>query len=128
MPEREDRPWGHVGNDDTGRLWHVTLTLAGEAHDPDRVRAALERLAYEHPFLLAGRYAADHAEVRYWEEARDVRDAAAIALRLWGEHRVSAALPPWELIGLEVVDRATYRKRANAPAQPSVRPGRVQPF
>ena len=51
------------------------------------VRAALERLTHEQPFLLSARYAADRAELRYWEEARDLEDAAALALRLWGEHR-----------------------------------------
>ncbi|MFE5325917.1 hypothetical protein ACFRCG_05830 [Embleya sp. NPDC056575] len=134
MPERGDRPWGQPTTpartepDGAGRMWHITLTLAGPPGDPEDVRRALERLAHEHPFLLAGRYAADHAEVRYWEEAPNLHDAAAIALRLWGEHRRSADLPPWELIGLEVVDRPTYQKRAAAPAPLPIRPGRVQPF
>ena len=57
------------------------------------MRSALERLAHERPFLLSARYAADRAELRYWEEARDLEDAAALALRLWGEHRLTADLP-----------------------------------
>jgi hypothetical protein len=105
-----------VDTADDARMWHVTLTFAGAPVDPVEVRAALERLAHDHPFLLAGRYASDRVEVRYWEEARDAYDAAALALRLWGEHRVSAGLPPWEVVGLEILDRETYQRRAEAPA------------
>lgn len=109
-------------------MWHITLTVAGGGVPPDEIRRALERLAHDHPFLLAGRYAADHAEIRYWEEARDLQDAAALALRLWGEHRRSAGLPPWEIIGLEVVDRGTWQQRAKSPSGGPVVPGGVQPF
>jgi hypothetical protein len=87
-------------------MWHVTLTVVGDAVEPGEVRAALERLTHEQPFLLSARYAPDRAELRYWEEARDLEDAAALALRLWGEHRTSAGLPPWRVAGLEVVDRS----------------------
>jgi hypothetical protein len=87
------------------RLWLVTLTLGGEPLAPVDVRSALERLSAEHPFLLSGRYASDCAELRYWEEAESCGDACALALRLWGEHRVSAQLPPWEVLALEVVER-----------------------
>ncbi|GAA1266986.1 hypothetical protein GCM10009665_64850 [Kitasatospora nipponensis] len=93
------------------RLWHVVLSVAGEATVLGDLRAALERLAHDHSFFLTARYAADHAEIRYWEQARDLHDAAAMALRLWGEHKATAKLPPWEIVGLEVVDRATYHQR-----------------
>ncbi len=93
------------------RMWHVTLTLAGAAVPADDVRSALERLAHDHPFLLTGRYASGRAEVRYWEEATQLDDAAALALRLWGEHRTTARLPDWEVVGLEVVDRDTFFRR-----------------
>ena len=66
-------------------MWHITLTVAG-AHVPELViKGALERLSHEHPFLLSGRYSADRAEVRYWEEATDVAtappDAVAAGMR-----------------------------------------------
>jgi hypothetical protein len=93
------------------RLWHVTLSVCGPEAPLKSVREGLERLAHDHPFLLTSRYANDHAEVRYWEEARDLHDAAAVALRLWGEHRQTAQLPPWEIVGLEVIDRDTYHQR-----------------
>ncbi|MER5182090.1 hypothetical protein ABT009_27670 [Streptomyces sp. NPDC002896] len=93
------------------RLWHVTLSVSGAEAPLKDVRRALEQLAHDHPFLLTSRYANDHAEIRYWEEARDLHDAAAVALRLWGEHRQSAKLPPWEIVGLEVIDRDTYHQR-----------------
>lgn len=93
------------------RLWHVTLSVSGAETPLREVRCALEQLAHDHPFLLTSRYANDHAEIRYWEEARDLHDAAAVALRLWGEHRSTAKLPPWEIVGLEVIDRETYRQR-----------------
>ncbi|ATL27726.1 hypothetical protein [Streptomyces formicae] len=93
------------------RLWHVTLSVSGAEAPLKEVRRGLEQLAHDHPFLLTSRYAPDHAEIRYWEEARDLHDAAAVALRLWGEHRQSAQLPPWEIVGLEVIDRDTYHQR-----------------
>ncbi|MFD5562208.1 MULTISPECIES: hypothetical protein [Kitasatospora] len=106
VEEQED-----VQEPEQGRLWHVVLSVAGAATPLPELRAALEKLAHDHSFFLTARYAADHAEVRYWEEARDLHDAAAIALRLWGEHKASAKLPAWEIVGLEVVDRPTYHKR-----------------
>ena len=110
-------------------MWHVTLTVVGSAVAPAEVRAALERLTHEQPFLLSARYAADRAELRYWEEARNLEDAAALALRLWGEHRRSADLPPWRVTGLEVVDRATYQRRATDGPAPALMPaGGVRPF
>lgn len=96
---------------DAPRLWHVTLSVSGGEAPLKEVRRGLEQLAHDHPFLLTSRYAPDHAEIRYWEEARDLHDAAAVALRLWGEHRQSAQLPPWEIVGLEVIDRDTYHQR-----------------
>lgn len=107
------------------RLWHVTVTVAGPPLPPDEVCAGLERLAVDHPFLMSGRYAADRAEVRYWEEADDVHAALSMAEKLWGEHRESAGLPCWTVVGLEVVDRHTHRRRGGA--TPLLSPG-VRPF
>jgi hypothetical protein len=107
-------------------LWHVTLTLGGEEIEPNNVLEALRRLADEQPFLLSGRYASDRAEIRYWEEATDCQDAAALALRLWGEHRASAALPPWCVLGLEVVDESVHRERPSAETMVAV--GAWRPF
>lgn len=105
------RPSGSEEPTDVPRLWHVTLSVSGGEAPLTEVRRGLEQLAHDHPFLLTSRYANDHAEIRYWEEARDLHDAAAVALRLWGEHRQSAKLPPWEIVGLEVIDRETYHQR-----------------
>lgn len=111
------------------RLWHITLSVSGQEAPLEAVRQALEQLAHDHPFLLTSRYAKDHAEIRYWEEARDLHDAAAVALRLWGEHRNSAKLPPWEIVGLEVIDRDTYHQRIAAGRGPlPAIPVGVHPF
>ncbi|MFJ4623096.1 hypothetical protein [Streptomyces sp. NPDC088812] len=111
------------------RLWHVTLSVSGEDADLRELRRALEQLAHDHPFLLTSRYAVDHAEIRYWEEARDLHDAAAVALRLWGEHRQTAGLPPWEIVGLEVIDRQTYHQRiAEGYGPPPATPVGVHPY
>jgi hypothetical protein len=93
------------------RMWHVTLTVAGDPIPQDDVRVGLEQLAHERPFLLTGRYATDRAEVRYWEEADCLEDAAALALRLWGEHRGTAGLPRWQIVGLEVLERESFQLR-----------------
>lgn len=114
-----------------GTMWHVTLTLAGPPVPTDVIKAALERLSAEHPFLLAGRYSVDRAEVRYWEEARDVASALRMAVLLWDEHTVSAQLPPWQVVGVEVVDRETFHRRGRLAGDRSgglVAAGRVLPF
>ncbi|MGV9348796.1 hypothetical protein ACWDSD_29070 [Streptomyces spiralis] len=119
------------GGDPAGlpRLWHITLRVSGARAPLQEVRRGLEQLAHDHPFLLTSRYADDHAEIRYWEEARDLHDAAAVALRLWGEHRQSAKLPPWEIVGLEVIDRDTYHQRlAEGYGPPPATPVGVHPF
>ncbi|WP_351227526.1 hypothetical protein [Streptomyces sp. NPDC002133] len=111
------------------KLWHITLCVSGAEAPLKEVRRGLEQLAHDHPFLLTSRYANDHAEIRYWEEARDLHDAAAVALRLWGEHRSSAQLPPWEIVGLEVIDRETYHQRiAEGYGPPPAAPVGVHPF
>ncbi|TLQ48469.1 hypothetical protein FEF34_25780 [Streptomyces marianii] len=111
------------------RLWHITLCVSGAETPLKEVRRGLEQLAHDHPFLLTSRYAKDHAEIRYWEEARDLHDAAAVALRLWGEHRSTAKLPPWEIVGLEVIDRETYHQRiAEGYGPPPATPVGVHPF
>ncbi|KOG91190.1 hypothetical protein [Streptomyces varsoviensis] len=111
------------------RLWHITLSVSGAESPLAEVRRGLEQLAHDHPFLLTSRYADDHAEIRYWEEARDLHDAAAVALRLWGEHRSTARLPPWEIVGLEVIDRETYHQRiAEGYGPPPASPVGVHPF
>ncbi|GAA1354311.1 hypothetical protein [Streptomyces beijiangensis] len=111
------------------KLWHITLSVSGAEAPLKEVRRGLEQLAHDHPFLLTSRYAVDHAEIRYWEEARDLHDAAAVALRLWGEHRQTAKLPPWEIVGLEVIDRETYHQRiAEGYGPPPAAPVGVHPF
>lgn len=92
-------------------MWHVTLTVGGDTYPADAVLAALQRLADERPFFLSGRYDAEHAELRYWEEAAECGDACALALRLWIDHRQSAALPAWNVVGLSVIARDEHLRR-----------------
>lgn len=106
-------------------MWHVTLTVCGDTEAPEDVRAALERLADERPFLLSGRYGSERAELSYWEEAEDCGDACALALRLWGEHRRTAGLPAWSVCGLEVLSRQEYMRRDTAKL---AEPGSWRPF
>ncbi len=96
---------------DLGRLWHVTVTVAGEAVEPLIVRSALNRLSDQRPFLHSLKYAAGRAEIMYWEEADSVLDASSLALRVWNEHRDSAGLPRWEVVGLEVLERPVFLSR-----------------
>lgn len=92
-------------------LWHVTLTMSGCAVATESLRPALDQLVHQRPFMLSVRYASDRAELRYWDEAENLDDVAALALRLWGDHRGSAGLPAWTVVGLEVLDRATMHRR-----------------
>lgn len=112
-------------------LWHVRVTMGGEATDPEQLRMALERLCLASPFLAGVRYEATRAEITYWDEAEDADDAAALALRVWNDHRRSAGLPHWQVVGLEVVDRDTRRARVSPPGAVDARDvvtGGVRPF
>lgn len=93
------------------RLWYVTVTLSGTPMEPLMVRGALQRLTEQRPFLTSLRYAADRAEVSYWDEADELVDVASLALRLWNEHREAAQLPAWQVTGLEVVEQDVRTRR-----------------
>lgn len=103
------------------QLWHVTVTVGGIPQDPAKTHTALLRLLQERPFIHSLRYAEDLAEVRYWEESDDMVDAASLALRLWTEHRNSADLPDWKVLGLEVVARETYLQRESTAPRDAAR-------
>ena len=119
----------HEDAGDRVRLWHVVLSVAGRPTPLSELKRGLEQLAHDHTPFLTARYATDHGEIRYWEQAEDLHDAAAMALRLWGEHKASAKLPPWEIVGLEVVDRSTYHKRiAEGYGESPAFVGGVHPF
>jgi hypothetical protein len=94
-----------------GQLWHVTITLRGEPHDPSKLQAALERLQHERPFLHSVRFERTSVELQYWEEAEDMLDAASLAMRVWYEHRESCGLPDWKLVGMEVLERDLLQRR-----------------
>lgn len=93
------------------RLWHVTVTVAGQPVQPAQVQGALTRLAAQHGFLHSLRYAGDRAEITYWDEAPEMLDAAAMAMRVWDEHRASADLPKWQVVGLEVLEQSVHAGR-----------------
>ncbi|MGY2874231.1 hypothetical protein ACVW00_001421 [Marmoricola sp. URHA0025 HA25] len=97
--------------DPAGRLWHVTITVAGTAVEPLLVRSALARLAEQRPFIDSVAFTGDSAELQFWEEGDSMLDVASLALRLWTEHRDSAGLPSWEVVGLEVVEKALRDRR-----------------
>lgn len=97
--------------EESGRLWHVTVTVAGETVEMPIVRNALRRFSEQRPFLHSLKHDECRAEVQFWEEAQCLLDAASLALRVWDEHRVSAGLPHWEVVGLEVVERSVFQGR-----------------
>jgi hypothetical protein len=102
---------GEPGGPRGDPLWHVTVSVSGSETELAEVALAMGRLAEEHPFLLAGRYSRDRAELRYWEEAPDLLTAAQLAVELWEGHQESAGLPPWHLDGIEVLDRDLFHHR-----------------
>lgn len=93
------------------RLWHVTVTVAGDRMEPLVVRNALRRLSDQRPFLHSLKYDGARAEIQYWEEAETLLDASSLALRVWNEYRDSAGLPRWEVVGLEVIERTVFQSR-----------------
>lgn len=125
-PERAaGHPLAPAGEDLS--LWHVSVTFAGPPVDLADLDQALRRLVDAQPFLASVRYAADRAEVSYWDEAEDVDDAAALGLRLWAEHRRQADLPDWRAVGIEVVDRDTLHARGQR-LPPPTSLGEVRPW
>lgn len=105
--EGRELPVSHV-------MWHVTVTAGGDPIDAELVHQGLELLAIRHPFLLSGRFACDRAEVSYWDEGDNVEQVFAAALGLWAQHRAPASLPDWKLLGVEVIDQETFRRRGRA--------------
>jgi hypothetical protein len=87
------------------RHWHVRVTVAGDAVEPLLVRSALQRLSEERPFLDSVSFTSSSAQVEFWDQGDSMLDVASLALRLWNEHRDSAGLPRWEVVGLEVVEK-----------------------
>lgn len=75
------------------------------------IRAGLLRLSKERPFLDSVRFARDAAEIQFWDEGTSMLDVASLALRLWDEHRETAKLPRWEVVGLEVVEQSVRNDR-----------------
>ena len=97
--------------DPAGRLWHVTVTVAGDPVEPLLVRSALARLTEQRPFIDSVSFTGSSAELQFWDEGDAMLDVASLALRLWAEYRESAGLPSWEVVGLEVVEKSVRDSR-----------------
>jgi hypothetical protein len=106
-----DAEGGRVVVVPAGRLWHVTITVAGEPVEPLLVRSALARLGEQRPFIDSVSFTGGSAELQFWDEGDSMLDVASLALRLWSEHRESAGLPLWEVVGLEVVEKSLRDRR-----------------
>jgi hypothetical protein len=95
------------------RHWHVTLTLSGDPVEPMIVRGAMHRLDEERPFLDSVKATGTTAEIQFWDEGDTMLDVASLAMRLWNEHRDSANLPRWEVVGLEIVEKCVRETRGS---------------
>ncbi len=71
----------------------------------------MQRLGEEHQFLDSVSSTGDSVEIQFWDEGESMLDVASLAMRLWNEHRVSANLPDWEVIGLEIVEKDLREQR-----------------
>lgn len=110
-------------------LWFVTITVSGERMRAEDVRAGLERLSELDPFLVSAAYASSRAELRYWDESVNIEGAVESALRLWNDNLEAAGLPPWRVVGLEVFDRDTARRRRFEPPRVEVAElGEIRPM
>ena len=97
--------------DPAGRLWHVTVTVSGDPIEPLLVRSALTRLSEQRPFIHSVSFTGASAELQFWDEGDAMLDVASLALRMWSEHRESAGLPLWEVVGLEIVEKTVSESR-----------------
>ena len=97
--------------DAPARHWHVVLTMSGESVEPLLARGMATRLNAERPFLDSVRTSASTAEIQFWDEGETLLDVASLAMRLWNEHKESAGLPDWEVVGLEIVEKSLREAR-----------------
>ena len=101
------------------RHWHVTLTLAGDPVEPLIVRAPCSGSASSTSSWTPCSSTGDSAEIQFWDEGETMLDVASLAMRVWNEHRESANLPAWEVVGLEVLEKTVRESpdlgRRNAP-------------
>lgn len=95
------------------RHWHVTLTLSGDPVEPLIVRGAMQRLTEERQFLDSVISNGSSVEIQFWDEGKNMLDVASLAMRLWNEHRESAKLPDWEVVGLEIVEKDLRDRRGS---------------
>ena len=49
--------------------------------------------------------------VRWTIKPGHEQEVLDLAVGLWREHRDSADLPDWEVVGVEVIDRETFHRR-----------------
>ena len=99
--------------DNVVRHWHVRLTLSGAPVEPLILRGAVQRLNQERPFLDSISSNGESAEIQFWDEGESMLDVASLAMRLWNEHRGSANLPNWEIVGLEIIGKDLYDRRSS---------------
>lgn len=111
-----------------GVMWHVTLTLHGNPQPPDSLHHSLQELAFHHGFDLSARYSPDTVELRYWDEGQDCRAVVEHALGLWDSHRQDQELPSWPVVGVEVLDRPSFRRRFPAGEAPGLLAPGVAPL
>ena len=95
------------------RHWHVRLTLSVAPVEPLILRGAVLRLSQQRPFLDSISSNGESVEIQFWDEGESMLDVASLAMRLWNEHRHSANLPNWEIVGLEIVGKDLYDKRSS---------------
>jgi hypothetical protein len=95
------------------RHWHVTLTLSGDPVEPLILRGAMQRLTEERQFLDSVISNGSSVEIQFWDEGKNMLDVASLAMRLWNEHRESAKLPDWEVVGLEIVEKDLRDRRGS---------------
>ena len=108
------------------RHWYVKVTVGGDPVEPMLMRSALLRFSEERPFLDTMRFTDEGAEVAFWDEGETMLDVASLALRLWNEHRESAGLPRWEVLGLEVTEQHLRGGGGSVPPG-SISPQEVRP-
>jgi len=107
-----------------GPLWHVTMSVSGASAPPEQLAMALRRLCELDPMNVGARYAADNAELQFWDEGPELRVVAEAAVAWWDGVREDAGLPEWSLTGLEVMERHLWQVRSRRP-RPVIAPGSV---
>ena len=94
-----------------GVLWHVTVTVHGQPQAADRLQLGLQTMAFSHGIDLCASLQSRHRRTPVLGRRVRLPGCRRHALALWDDYRGEVDLPAWPVVGVEVLDRTSFRRR-----------------